>query len=177
MIGRNVVGGERAAGEGDKSEGASKTSKRPREAIHRGLSKDVRAVAKAERDAPVTQHSSWSGGRSRRPHPPLPCVSPLSVITASLARQGATIMSRFRTNDSWRISSGRRSAASAEIEAIMPLRDHFRPPLDDVPCWDELHGMWPAIIVRNLNAIVAPRCANSCMEPRERCLRAIGWHW
>jgi len=32
----------------------------------------------------------------------------------------------------------------------MPLRDHFRPPLDDVHSWDELHGMWPAIIVQKL---------------------------
>jgi hypothetical protein len=32
----------------------------------------------------------------------------------------------------------------------MPLRDHFRPPLDEVHSWDELHGMWPAMIVRKL---------------------------
>ena len=32
----------------------------------------------------------------------------------------------------------------------MPLRDHFRPPLDDVHSWDELHGMWPAVIVQQL---------------------------
>ena len=32
----------------------------------------------------------------------------------------------------------------------MPLRDHFRPPLDDVHSWDELHGMWPAMIVQKL---------------------------
>ncbi len=32
----------------------------------------------------------------------------------------------------------------------MPLRDHFRSPLDDVHSWDELHGMWPALIVRKL---------------------------
>ena len=32
----------------------------------------------------------------------------------------------------------------------MPLRDHFRSPLDDVHSWDELHGMWPAMIVREL---------------------------
>ncbi len=30
----------------------------------------------------------------------------------------------------------------------MPLRDHFRSPLDDKHSWDELHGMWPAMIVR-----------------------------
>ena len=32
----------------------------------------------------------------------------------------------------------------------MPLRDHFRPPLDDVHSWDELHGGWPMMIVREL---------------------------
>jgi hypothetical protein len=32
----------------------------------------------------------------------------------------------------------------------MPLRDHFRAPLDDAHSWDELHGMWPAMVVRQL---------------------------
>jgi hypothetical protein len=36
----------------------------------------------------------------------------------------------------------------------MPLRDHFRSPLDDVHSWDELHGMWPAMIVRELNQVL-----------------------
>ena len=36
----------------------------------------------------------------------------------------------------------------------MPLRDHFRSPLDDVHSWDELHGMWPAMIVRKLIEIL-----------------------
>lgn len=36
----------------------------------------------------------------------------------------------------------------------MPLRDHFRSPLDDVHSWDELHGMWPAMIVRALNELL-----------------------
>lgn len=36
----------------------------------------------------------------------------------------------------------------------MPLRDHFRPPLDDVHSWDELHGMWPAMIVRELVTVL-----------------------
>jgi hypothetical protein len=34
----------------------------------------------------------------------------------------------------------------------MPLRDHFRPPLDDVHSWDELHGGWPMMIVQKLVA-------------------------
>src|SRR6516162_1421446 len=32
----------------------------------------------------------------------------------------------------------------------MPLRDHFRPPLDDAHSWEELHGQWPAVIVQDL---------------------------
>lgn len=32
----------------------------------------------------------------------------------------------------------------------MPLRDHFRPPVESKHSWDELHGMWPAVIVQKL---------------------------
>lgn len=32
----------------------------------------------------------------------------------------------------------------------MPLRDHFRPPVANHHSWDELHGMWPAMIVQKL---------------------------
>lgn len=32
----------------------------------------------------------------------------------------------------------------------MPLRDHFRPPLDDATSWEEFHGQWPAVIVQHL---------------------------
>ena len=32
----------------------------------------------------------------------------------------------------------------------MPLRDHFRPPVENEHSWDELHGMWPAVIVQHL---------------------------
>src|SRR6516162_9740825 len=32
----------------------------------------------------------------------------------------------------------------------MPLRDHFRPPVESKHSWDELHGMWPAVIVQHL---------------------------
>lgn len=34
----------------------------------------------------------------------------------------------------------------------MPLRDHFRPPLDDLTSWEGFHGQWPAMIVQQLNA-------------------------
>jgi hypothetical protein len=33
----------------------------------------------------------------------------------------------------------------------MPLRDHFRPPLDNVHSWEELHGGWPMVIVQHLH--------------------------
>jgi hypothetical protein len=36
----------------------------------------------------------------------------------------------------------------------MPLRDHFRSPLDDKHSWDELHGLWPAVIVQHLVKIL-----------------------
>jgi hypothetical protein len=32
----------------------------------------------------------------------------------------------------------------------MPLRDPFRPPLDNAHSWEELHGQWPAVIVQHL---------------------------
>ncbi len=39
----------------------------------------------------------------------------------------------------------------------MPLRDHFRPPLDDIASWEELHGAWPTVIVMTLNRKLPPR--------------------
>lgn len=32
----------------------------------------------------------------------------------------------------------------------MPLRDHFRPPLDDLRHWEGMHGGWPMMIVATL---------------------------
>jgi hypothetical protein len=32
----------------------------------------------------------------------------------------------------------------------MPLRDHFRPPLDDAHSWEGFYGGWPAVIVQHL---------------------------
>src|SRR5579862_4870635 len=32
----------------------------------------------------------------------------------------------------------------------MPLRDHFRPPLENFASWAELHSQWPAVIVQHL---------------------------
>ena len=36
----------------------------------------------------------------------------------------------------------------------MPLRDHYRPPLDRETSWDGLHGGWPMMIVEGLNRVL-----------------------
>ncbi len=36
----------------------------------------------------------------------------------------------------------------------MPLRDHFRPPVEKRHSWDELHGGWPMMIVQHLFPIL-----------------------
>jgi hypothetical protein len=38
----------------------------------------------------------------------------------------------------------------------MPLRDHFRPPLNTVASWEELHGQWPAVLVQLLRKQLPP---------------------
>ncbi len=45
----------------------------------------------------------------------------------------------------------------------MPLRDHFRPPLDDITSWEGFYGAWPAMIVTALNRKLPPLNA---AEPR-----------
>lgn len=36
----------------------------------------------------------------------------------------------------------------------MPLRDHFRSPVNDTHSWDEVHGQWPGELVRSLKTIL-----------------------
>jgi Protein of unknown function (DUF4058) len=36
----------------------------------------------------------------------------------------------------------------------MPLRDHFRSPVNDTHSWDEVHGQWPGEMVRHLLSIL-----------------------
>lgn len=36
----------------------------------------------------------------------------------------------------------------------MPLRDHFRPPVENKHSWDEVHGGWPMVIVQQLFPIL-----------------------
>ncbi len=39
----------------------------------------------------------------------------------------------------------------------MPLRDHFRPPLDNETQWESFHASWPTMIVARLNRILPHR--------------------
>jgi hypothetical protein len=39
---------------------------------------------------------------------------------------------------------------------IMPLRDHFRPPVINKQQWNALHAMWPAMLVQELFDILPP---------------------
>jgi hypothetical protein len=39
---------------------------------------------------------------------------------------------------------------SSQEDLAMPLRDHCRPPLDDLTSWEGFHGQWPAVIVQHL---------------------------
>ncbi len=38
----------------------------------------------------------------------------------------------------------------------MPLRDHFRPPLDDMRHWEGFHATWPVMIVALLRRQLPP---------------------
>jgi hypothetical protein len=38
----------------------------------------------------------------------------------------------------------------------MPLRDHFRAPLDDLSSWEGFHGQWPAMLVQALAPKLPP---------------------
>ena len=39
----------------------------------------------------------------------------------------------------------------------MPLRDHFRPPLDDITAWEGFYGGWPTVIVQHLHRTLPQR--------------------
>ncbi|HYH64290.1 MAG TPA: hypothetical protein VD866_06290, partial [Urbifossiella sp.] len=39
----------------------------------------------------------------------------------------------------------------------MPLRDHFRSPVNDRHHWSSFHGQWPGEIVRTLFELLPPR--------------------
>jgi hypothetical protein len=48
----------------------------------------------------------------------------------------------------------------------VPLRDHFRPPLDDLTAWEGFHGQWPAVIVQQLGKKLPARYVAA---PRVHC--------
>jgi hypothetical protein len=48
----------------------------------------------------------------------------------------------------------------------MPLRDHFRPPLDLKTSWEGFHGAWPAVIVQHFRRQLP---AGYVAEPRINC--------
>src|SRR5271168_4640828 len=50
-------------------------------------------------------------------------------------------------------------------ELAMPLRDHFRPPLDLITSWEGFHGGWPMVIVQQLRKQLPP---GFVAEPRVR---------
>ena len=39
-------------------------------------------------------------------------------------------------------------------DSDMPLRDHFRPPLNQQSSWEEVHGGWPMVIVQQLGKLL-----------------------
>jgi hypothetical protein len=41
-----------------------------------------------------------------------------------------------------------------EVYPIMPLRDHFYPPLSRTSTYQEVHGQWPAVIVQQLGRLL-----------------------
>jgi len=43
-----------------------------------------------------------------------------------------------------------------EEEYRIPLRDHFRPPLDLDHSWEGFHGGWPMVIVQQLRTRLPP---------------------
>ncbi len=51
-----------------------------------------------------------------------------------------------------------------EVEGpVMPLRDHFRPPLSERTSWEAVHGGWPMVIVQQLGKTLP---AQYVAEPR-----------
>jgi hypothetical protein len=45
---------------------------------------------------------------------------------------------------------------SAGEALVMPLRDHFRPPLSTASSWEELNCGWPMVIVQQLRKLLPP---------------------
>src|SRR5271163_4637485 len=44
----------------------------------------------------------------------------------------------------------------SEEDQVMPLRDHFRPPVSKKSSWEGFHAMWPTCIVQHLRNQLPP---------------------
>ncbi len=54
----------------------------------------------------------------------------------------------------------------------MALRDYFRPPVENKHSWDELHGMWPAVIVQQLFSLL-PEGYVAALLQRDVCVSLV----
>src|SRR5262245_32870834 len=48
------------------------------------------------------------------------------------------------------------AAGISSEELVMPLRDHFKPPVSKAGSWEGVHGQWPAMMVLSLNSKLPP---------------------
>src|SRR5262249_62162905 len=62
------------------------------------------------------------------------------------AAQGGGAISAMMRERGWD-TTGLGGRRGAKEEQPMPLRDHFRPPLDDLRHWEGFHATWPVMIV------------------------------
>jgi hypothetical protein len=88
----------------------------------------------------------------------------LRLVLSSRIMIGQMIVQNRATRAIWpaaflnRLGAARVFRYSGTEEGFaMPLRDHFRPPLDDRRSWEGLHGGWPMLIAMGLNRHLPPR--------------------
>ena len=55
------------------------------------------------------------------------------------------------------IGDRRTPVGNGRQDITLPLRDHFRPPLNPRRHWEGLHGQWPAMMVLSLASQLPPR--------------------
>jgi hypothetical protein len=84
-------------------------------------------------------------------------VEPGAGVTALFGKAPA------RDPSSWLVIGLAAGYNAAQEDQPMPLRDHFRSPLDDLTAWEGFHGGWPMMIVQALSRklprryVAAPR--------------------
>src|SRR5947207_13585468 len=68
--------------------------------------------------------------------------------------------SAFSSRSAWRWSGRHGPLPTSKVYInlkrgpSMPLRDHFRPPVNQHHAWDELHGGWPMMMVQRLSGVL-----------------------